>query len=148
MSVDDRDEELALAAIAALPSGPSLARRFAAATLRAWQEQPELIETAVLLVSELVTNAVRAVGTVRAARVELALRRQCGRVIIEVYDNGMGLPVLTRIKPDAENGRGLLLVQALSNEWGHRRRSSGGKTVFCVLDASELTEQRPLWQHC
>lgn len=148
MPVNDPDEEVALTAIAALPSGPSLARRFVAATLRAWQEQPELIETAVLLVSELVTNAVRAVDTARAARVELALRRQSGRVIIEVYDNGSGLPVLARIKPDAENGRGLLLVQALSKEWGHQRRASGGKTVFCVLDESELTGRRPSWQRC
>lgn len=134
MSVDDPDEELASAAIAALPSGPSLARRFAAATLRTWQQHPELIETAVLLVSELVTNAVRAVGAAQAARVELALRRQCGRVIIEVFDNGSGLPVLASTEPDAESGRGLLLVQALSKEWGHQRRASGGKTVFCILD--------------
>lgn len=68
------------------------------------------------------------------AQIALTLRRLPGRVVIEVYDNDPNPPVLTDGEADAESGRGLLLVQALSKEWGHFFPPSGGKTVYCVLN--------------
>jgi two-component sensor histidine kinase len=135
--VGDAAEDLASVKLSALPIGPALARRFAKATLNAWCAQSETIETAELLVSELVTNAIRtcqpASDAEAAAHISLTLWHQPGRVVIEVGDNDPRPPVLTDASADAERGRGLLLVQALSKEWGHHYPLSGGKTVFCVI---------------
>jgi anti-sigma regulatory factor (Ser/Thr protein kinase) len=127
--------------LAALPVTPSWARRHAMAVLGAWQVPPEIIETAVLLISEIVSNAVAA--TTRPARepaiegtgrIVHTLCRQPGQVLIEVTDSDPRPPVLTEADADDETGRGLMLVQALSKEWGHYFPPTGGKTVFATLD--------------
>lgn len=129
--------------LATLPSAPFWARRFTNATLHAWQLWPETIETAELLVSEMVTNAIRTSIlksehglSSRIEQVEcisLTLRLLAGRIIIEVFDKDPHPPVLAEAEPDSESGRGLMIVQALSKEWGHFFPPTGGKTVFCVL---------------
>jgi anti-sigma regulatory factor (Ser/Thr protein kinase) len=125
--------------LSALPSGPALARRFVKAALKAWHAQSKMVDTAELLVSELVTNAIRtcrpADDADAAECISLTLRHQPGHVVIEVGDHDPRPPALTDAGTDAEEGRGLLLVQALSKEWGHHYPPSGGKTVFCVLSA-------------
>jgi hypothetical protein len=45
-------------------------------------------------------------------------------------------PVLADAGPGAENGRGLVIVQAVSEEWGYYARSPGGKVVFAVISTS------------
>lgn len=127
----------------ALPTAPYWARRMADASLRAWRLWPETVETAQLLVSELVTNAVKATGPdteqlsypelANGGRVSLTLRHLAGRVIIEVFDSNQNPPLLAEAGEDAESGRGLVLVQALSKEWGYFFAPSGGKVVHCVL---------------
>jgi anti-sigma regulatory factor (Ser/Thr protein kinase) len=131
--------------LAALPSAPFWARSQTKIALRAWHLPPETIETAELLASELVTNAIAATGPVRdrltypeligVERISLTLRHLPGRVIIEVFDTSPNPPVLDYVDTDAESGRGLVLVQALSKEWNHFSPPSGGKVVFCVLAA-------------
>lgn len=138
MMISDVDEASASMNLSASPRGPALARRFAKATLNSWEAQSEAVETAELLVSELVTNAIQACRSDDAEGAEpisLTIRHQPGRVVIEVGDNDPRPPALADASPDAERGRGLLLVQALSKEWGHHYPQSGGKTVFCVLSA-------------
>ena len=136
-----------------MPSAPFWARRQAEAALKAWQMAPEVIETAQLVVSELVTNAIKtacaqvtrlADGNFgRVQIIGLTLRLLPGRIVVEVFDNDQSPPVLTDPDEECEDGRGLLLVQALSKEWGHFFPPAGGKTVFAVLRAESQTILRP-----
>jgi serine/threonine-protein kinase RsbW len=79
-----------------------------------------------LLVTELVTNAVRhgAVGPDRSLRVEL--KRRPRQVRVEVADPGPGFTAVpTRLKGKESNGWGLLLVDRIAERWGVKRRASG-----------------------
>jgi len=120
--------------LAALPSAPGHARRHVRATLGAWGLDGETAQSAEILTSELVTNAVQA--SQRGARVGLALRLPPGQVVVEVTDADPRPPVIAHAGPDAEAGRGLMLVQALSLKWWSERRP-GGKAVLAVLAAPE-----------
>jgi serine phosphatase RsbU (regulator of sigma subunit) len=87
----------------------------------------ELIPTAELLASELVTNAVRyAQGSIA-----LRLVRE-GGLVCEVHDDSAALPRLRHASDDDERGRGLQVVSQLSQRWGARRTLSG-KAVWCEL---------------
>jgi sigma-B regulation protein RsbU (phosphoserine phosphatase) len=89
-----------------------------------------ILDDAVLLVSELVTNAVVHAGT----QIELRVDIGPGSVLFEVIDYRPGtLPALLG-KPDAdcEAGRGMLLLNAVAKEWG-TRYFSGGKAVWFKL---------------
>jgi anti-sigma regulatory factor (Ser/Thr protein kinase) len=130
--------------LAALASAPFWARCQTRTVLRGWEVHPGVIETAELLVSELVTNAAKFAGLPAARlsyselagvqRISLALRYLPGRLIIEVVDPDPEPPVLADPAVDAEGGRGLLLVAALSKEWDYFLSPAGGKTVFCVIE--------------
>jgi anti-sigma regulatory factor (Ser/Thr protein kinase) len=120
----------------ALPRSPGCARRHAHAALSAWDIAPGVIETAVLLVSELVTNACRAAAAAlgeAALPITQTLRYQSGRIIIEVLDPDPRPPVLSHSGTDAESGRGLMLVDALSKEWSYFFPPSGGKITYAIL---------------
>ena len=166
--------------LAALPSAPFWARRHAGTVLSAWIPAAD-IETPRLLVSELVTNAVvacgRGIGRVspdglprvdapadrrplapgQAPAALVCLRLACDhrRLLIEVWDSDPNPPVLTPPVVDAEAGRGLLMVDALSTDWGYYwydldsrppRRGSvvrrwppgAGKVVWCTLAVDDL----------
>jgi anti-sigma regulatory factor (Ser/Thr protein kinase) len=121
----------------AQPGSPRWARRHAQAALGAWNIPADLIETAALLVSELVTNACAAANpgpdTGARATITQTLRYQPGRIVIEVSDPDHRPPFLSQPDTDAESGRGLVLVQALSKEWSYFYPPAGGKTVYCIL---------------
>jgi anti-sigma regulatory factor (Ser/Thr protein kinase) len=130
---------VAYAELPTLPTTPAWARRHARAVLGAWQITPDSTEVAILLVSEIVKNAVAA-STAQAeqtsavaAPITQTIRYQRGQIIIEITDNNPSPPVLTDAGPDAETGRGLLLVQALAKEWYWHYPPDGGKTVCFVL---------------
>jgi anti-sigma regulatory factor (Ser/Thr protein kinase) len=101
-------------------------------------------ETAELLVSELVTNAVRFTDdptrTMRyseradASPISLSLRHFREGLLIEVYDTDSNPPIRSRADEDAESGRGLMLVDALSKEWSYFFPPGGGKVVYCFLE--------------
>ncbi|MEV0667508.1 ATP-binding protein [Actinomadura luteofluorescens] len=84
----------------------------------------DLAETARLLVSELVTNAlVHGAGSV-------GLRLIRGRTLLcEVHDDGADLPHLRHTEATDESGRGLQLVGHLAARWG-THRTAGGKVVW------------------
>lgn len=112
------------------------ARRLARARLDRWGTTDETLETAILIISELVTNAVvHAPGD----HVMCELREENGRLHIAVEDQGFGPtgPQLHRVSDDAhdEHGRGLLLVDALSSSWGTRDTSGygAGRVVWAEL---------------
>ncbi|CAG6397380.1 ATP-binding protein [Streptomyces cocklensis] len=86
-----------------------------------------------LITSELVTNAVR-YGAGADDLVELVLWPADGHYWLAVSDPGDGKPVLDhRPPPDAESGRGLLLVDALAAAWGVVQRPYRGKSVVAGL---------------
>jgi len=102
---------------------------------RSWGLADDTTETAVLLLSELVTNACqharvppgRQIGT-RCVLHDRTLR-------IEVSDASADLPQPRRAEPDDESGRGLALVTTLADAWGAHPRPHGiGKTVWFELN--------------
>lgn len=114
-----------------------LARDFTRDTLRDWQLDA-LVQEAVIIASELVTNAIRhgvcpAAGSTDNARVELAWQRHAGRLICVVKDLSAQPPVLAAADPSAESGRGLQVVQALAATWGWMRLGAQEKAVWAAL---------------
>jgi PAS domain S-box-containing protein len=109
------------------PSAPREARRSTAATLAGWGVD-DRVEAATLLVSELVTNAVR------HARSEIRLRlRLIGqRLVVEVADRDSRMPRTERLLVDAESGRGLRLVSSMALRWGVRPTPTG-KVIWLEL---------------
>lgn len=107
------------------------ARAFATRTLVEWG-LPELAGSTALVVSELVTNSVVHAVTV----LDLTLSRVGSRLRVAVHDYGGGWPASRRddMPEQPLNGRGLLLVQALTESWGVFSARSRGKTVWAVLD--------------
>ncbi len=108
------------------------AREHVKAVLVEWKLGP-LIDDALLITSELATNAlVHAPGI--GDRFTLTLRRRAGVLAIEVADSYQwAMPELRKTGDPLEaNGRGLVLVDALSANWGVRPRDPG-KTVWAHL---------------
>jgi anti-sigma regulatory factor (Ser/Thr protein kinase) len=118
----------------ALPDGPegaSFARRAMARAADLWCLDRELTETALLLVSELTTNAIRH-GT---PPVRLSLRLERDRLRVEVTDSSPTLPELNDPGPDQIGGRGLQIVQQLAASWGAIASPARlGKTVWFELN--------------
>jgi len=108
-------------------SSASAARRFVATELgRAGLDG--LADTALLLVSELVANAVLHAHT----HLVLVVRVDVERVRVEVHDGGPGAPVPKRYSALSGTGRGLVLVEALADGWGVEP-TDGGKFVWFEL---------------
>lgn len=128
-----------------LPAGPAAvaeARGHARAAICTWGVPVDL-DVAVLLTSELVTNAINAVGA--GGTVTLAIRCTRGRLRVDVHDTVPALPVLAEAPADAEAGRGLLLVSTLSDDWG-AYRTPAGKAVYFTLKtpvSASPDEHRP-----
>lgn len=104
-----------------------------------------LAETVELIVSELITNAVVAskglIGSRYGGRwapgtppVRLWLQADRQRVLAQVWDGHDRMPMRQESELDAEHGRGLLLVDALSTKWGsYRPDRSSGKIVWAEI---------------
>jgi anti-sigma regulatory factor (Ser/Thr protein kinase) len=109
------------------PLSPARARSVAADAVRALKLGP-LGDDLALIVSELVTNAVR----YAAAPVALEIEASDTTVTIAVGDGSPGRPVARMPTEDAEGGRGLALIDLLAEETGVRP-SPPGKTVWAAL---------------
>ncbi|MFI1394819.1 ATP-binding protein [Streptomyces sp. NPDC020681] len=122
---DPTDEEVRLPS---RPESAATARRLThAVVLRQWALPAQTAERAVLLVSELVGNAVRHTG----ARVfGLRMKRRPGWIRIEVRDPSRGLPCLMPVQEMDISGRGLFLVDKLSDRWGVDLLPRGKDTWF------------------
>ncbi|WP_331284064.1 ATP-binding protein [Streptomyces sp. H39-C1] len=106
------------------------AREFARQALVGWG-LGELADAVLLCVSELATNALlHGVPAGRGFLLRLAVAEE-GPLRIEVHDSGDGHPCLVADSgAGCESGRGLLLVEALSEKWGEALREPG-KIVWC-----------------
>ena len=113
---------------------PGLARRATREVLAAWR-LAHLEEAAILLVSELVTNAVRHAGT-GGAPVILRLETTGTWLRIEVHDADARGPQPRTPTGLDESGFGLVLVEAVADKWGVHR-TAAGKTVWAELDARQ-----------
>jgi anti-sigma regulatory factor (Ser/Thr protein kinase) len=110
---------------------PTEARRFVARTLTPLLGRED-VETAMLVTSELVTNATLHAGT----ECEIELRGTPGALVIRVsdFDRQMTLE-RTSFGAEMTSGRGLRLLEVLCRRWGVEPRDRG-KTVWCELRVS------------
>jgi anti-sigma regulatory factor (Ser/Thr protein kinase) len=91
---------------------------------------PDVVDRVSVIVSELATNAILHAGTDFAVQVEITPERIC----VEVSDSGGGQPRVRYTSPRSLSGRGLRIVESLSDDWGvtaHPRQR--GKTVWFTL---------------
>jgi anti-sigma regulatory factor (Ser/Thr protein kinase)/anti-anti-sigma regulatory factor len=131
-------------------TAPAAARRFVRDTCWYWRldevDDPDdavertwvqdLVNRAVLVASELVTNAI--LHTRGPLRLRMEWREE--QLYVGVYD---GSPRLLRLAvepgdPEAEGGRGLLIVDQLASRWGVRHSREGGKVIWCLLERSPV----------
>lgn len=136
-----------LGPLGALPTAPRLARGFIAVVLTGWG-LAGLADVTELLVSELTTNVVQAsTGPDGSPRYDaegklpllwVRLLSDRFRVMVEVWDNlpaALGAPVVRHPGPDEESGRGLEMVDTLSEDWGWENVPGwNGKRVWALLD--------------
>lgn len=136
--------------LGALPGAVPCARLHVKHVLWEWGLH-EIAETAELLVSELITNGVKAARALpHRPPVWLRLSATTGRVLIEVGDGNPEPPEPRALEdglPDfgQESGRGLFLVDSLSEQWNwYPAQNVVGKVVWCLLAVPqpETSEQR------
>lgn len=110
--------------LAAHPGSPAQARRLTRARLTGWSVCEDTCDTAALVVTELVTNAI--VHTA-SRRVVCELHDGDDLVRIAVRDEGCapGEPHPSPRRPEEEHGRGLLLVESLCHAWGAHEHGPG-----------------------
>jgi anti-sigma regulatory factor (Ser/Thr protein kinase) len=113
------------------PHAPACARWYTRQAALKWN-LPGLADTAELLCSELVTNAVQASDGAQGAVVKLWLVADSDSLTVAVWDSSDSLPVLQAPGPDDYSGRGLLIVDALSTHWG-ASQTFPGKVVYCHI---------------
>ncbi|GIH71721.1 MULTISPECIES: ATP-binding protein [Sphaerimonospora] len=115
------------------------AREVTRTTLRQWG-LPELSEDASLVVSELVTNAVRyaryPVGEWSDHPITLVLLRIAPHVLLAVSDPSDRIPAPKEPDFISEHGRGLYIVETYSQAWGWDPLDHGGKAVWALLRSS------------
>jgi anti-sigma regulatory factor (Ser/Thr protein kinase) len=128
------------------PAAAGEARRRVRDAIRSWQVPVDL-DAALLLTSELVTNAVRHEAGQTAQPVVLAIACSRGRLRVDVHDTSRSLPAVAEVPADAdadadaETGRGLLLVETLSDEWGFYRTPAGKAVYFTLAFETDETDE-------
>lgn len=117
------------------PHGPRSvghARHLLVQSLNTWG-LAHLSDAAELVLSELVTNSVRHARTPSGRRIATRFERLPGGVRIEVHDANATRPERREPSSDAESGRGLVLVDAVTGgNWGVSDRDGVGKLVWAV----------------
>ncbi|GAA2351408.1 ATP-binding protein [Streptomyces violaceusniger] len=110
-------------------------RRTSAAHLRLWGLDG-CVETANLLISELVTNAIR-YG--ERDEISFSLSHLKGEVRVDVGDGTSGRPKVRRPAPDEETGRGMLIVDVLADDWGTSDDGNNTWATFAVPEPMRTT---------
>jgi anti-sigma regulatory factor (Ser/Thr protein kinase) len=129
--------------LSAHPNAAYHARRHVRRVLSQWGRE-DLVDTAELVASEFVANAVKATRDLDTCTEDEAIYgtteyiwmnvyRSGEAVVLEVWDSSRTPPVQRRASLDEENGRGLQIVDALAKDWGYRWPRTGGKVLWCTL---------------
>lgn len=112
------------------PHSVRAARRFAIEALA--DMSADVRESVELMVSELATNGIRHGQT----SFRLVIEQTSEEIRVEVTDGGAGTPQMRHPGPDEPTGRGLRIVDMLSERWGVERDSQKGKTVWFTLSVA------------
>ncbi|WP_328666084.1 ATP-binding protein [Streptomyces sp. NBC_00322] len=90
-------------------------------------------DAALVVLSELITNAVRHARVSPGREIETRYQLTCDGVRVEVHDSADGWPQKRDADSDSEGGRGLVLVSALADQWGVSERGGVGKSVWALM---------------
>jgi anti-sigma regulatory factor (Ser/Thr protein kinase) len=120
-------------------TAPSRARRFVSSTLQASNVPPPVIDDAVLLASELVTNALLHARS--APRLDLVLDGAGLRCTVD--DDSVVPPRRRHYDNDAATGRGLALVESLAARWGSEATAHGKRVWFEMDYEPDALRSRP-----
>ena len=120
------------------PRAVPLGRRFLTDTLTSWRLPPDLIDTAHLLASELLTNAL----THAHGPLTVSVTRSATELNVEVTDSSSTPPRPREADTLDESGRGLALIGTLAKQWGTHRHPQG-KTVWFTLPLTPDEEPLP-----
>ncbi|WP_051950856.1 ATP-binding protein [Actinacidiphila yeochonensis] len=129
----------------ASPSSVGVVRSFVADTLHSWR-LGEYADVAVLLASELATNAIKSTVEARSTGrlFDVQVRVTVSSLEVRVWDCGAGTPVMKSQVLDAEGGRGLMLVDMLSEDWGTRYDvDRPGKSVWFTMGIVDPVDPDP-----
>jgi hypothetical protein len=124
----------------ACDSAPGIARKRLDVILRKW-DLDEYVDDAMLIASELITNAVAETGKIEWARrppVGLRLRGGPSVLAMEVWDAILAAPVPRAAAAEDESGRGLAIVAGLSTSCGfYYPGKHGGKVTWAIVGTPE-----------
>jgi anti-sigma regulatory factor (Ser/Thr protein kinase) len=109
-------------------------RRFVARTLRDWDADAARIESVTLVANELVANAIVHAGSAP----ELLIAQAGTELVLRVADDSCAPPVVRPPTRDVWSGRGLLLVESLSDRWGVDIEPAG-KSVWVAFENAFAT---------
>jgi anti-sigma regulatory factor (Ser/Thr protein kinase) len=125
------------------PRSVGRARNWLREQASSWRIPDETAETAVLLLSELMTNACRHAHVTPGRQIGARCALQAGALRVEVSDASSDLPKLTSASAEDESGRGMALVAELAASWDVQPRTYGiGKTVWFELPLPDGTPLR------
>jgi anti-sigma regulatory factor (Ser/Thr protein kinase) len=117
-----------------LPAEPSsvvLARELARHTFTAWGYPPDTVQDSMLVMSEIVTNAVAAA---RGHELRLRYTTKAGAPLLECWDPSPAHPIPRRATDTDESGRGLTIINAYAKDSGTRPSRTGeGKTIWALM---------------
>jgi hypothetical protein len=117
------------------PQAAKAARRLTRSTLRDWG-LAGLADDAEMIIGEFVANAITHARTIDTSGIPvpgLRLMRRSGEVMCAVLDPSDAAPVLRDAAGTDETGRGLRMVDALSDIWGWSPVAGRGKAVWAIL---------------
>jgi hypothetical protein len=118
------------------PIAAEQARILTKIALAEWR-LPDVTDEALIIAAELATNAAKLGDVFR-----ITLTRQGDMALIEVWDASEALPDRQTQSVERVDGRGLLLVEACSKDWGWRLEDQGGKTVWALCGACDAPSPR------
>jgi anti-sigma regulatory factor (Ser/Thr protein kinase) len=114
----------------AIPQSVHAARRFATDALTG--SPASVLEAVELMVSELATNCIRHERT----SFHITVLGSTREIRVEVTDSGLGTPTMRSPGPDEPSGRGLQIVDMLSDRWGVEPEDPSGKTAWFTMPAA------------
>lgn len=143
MAETPQDQFVSCIPLPAMASSIATARMHTRLLMNKWHLL-SVVDDAELVVSEIVTNAIKATNIIppqarypdlydRMEVVCLCFYRHATELVIEVWDPKREPPQRRDVTLDDEGGRGLFLVEALSKRWGTRWPPTGGKFVWALL---------------